>query len=65
VKQPEAHRLLDLGVAVQFDIGTVPELVQVVPLLGEQAIPAGQPTPASAPTTWSISAGLVRWLDQP
>jgi hypothetical protein len=38
VEQPEAHRLLDLGVAVQLDVGAVPELVQVGPLFGQQAI---------------------------
>jgi hypothetical protein len=42
VEQPEAHRLLDLGVAIHLDVGAVPELVEVGPLLGQQAIPAGQ-----------------------
>ena len=42
VEQAEAHRLLDLGVTVHLDVGAVPELVQVGPLLGEQAVPAGQ-----------------------
>ena len=42
VEQPEAHRLLDLGVAVHLDVGAFPELVQVLLLLGQQAIPAGQ-----------------------
>ncbi len=36
VEQPEAHRLLDLGVAVHLDVGTVPELVKVGALLGQQ-----------------------------
>ena len=43
VEEGEAHRLLDLRVALKLDICTRPEVVQVGPLLGEQALPAGQP----------------------
>ena len=43
VEEREAHRLLDLQITLQLDVSTRPEVVQVGPLLGEQAIPAGQP----------------------
>src|SRR5437588_11689584 len=42
VEESEAHRLLDLRVALQLDVGIGPEVIQVGPLLGEQAIPASQ-----------------------
>ena len=40
VEEGEAHRLLDLGVAVDLDVGAVPEVVQIGPLLLDQAVPA-------------------------
>ena len=43
VEQPEAHGLLDLGVALQLDVGAGPEVVEVGALLGQQAVPARQP----------------------
>src|SRR5260221_10584821 len=42
VEEGEAYRLLDLRVALQLDVCTPPEVVQVGTLLGEQALPAGQ-----------------------
>src|SRR6266699_3875320 len=42
VEERETYRLLDLGIALQFDVCTRPDVVQVGPLLGEQALPAGQ-----------------------
>ena len=41
VEEREAERLLQLGVAVQLDVGAVPEVVQVGALAGEQPLPAG------------------------
>ena len=41
VEEPEPHRLLELGVALDFDIGARPELVEVSALAFEQGIPAG------------------------
>src|SRR5207344_3032401 len=43
VEECEAYRLLDLRVALQLDVCTRPEVVQVGALLGEQAFPASQP----------------------
>ena len=40
VEQPEADRLLQLGVAVDLDVGALPEVVEVGALLGEQPVPA-------------------------
>ena len=41
VKEREAHRLLELGVAFELDVGALPEVVQVFALGGEQPLPAG------------------------
>ena len=41
VEHAEAHRVLDLGVAVDLHVGPVPELVEVLPLIGLQAVPSG------------------------
>jgi hypothetical protein len=43
VEQPEPDGLLDLGVAVDLDVGAGPELVEVGALLLEQPVPAGVP----------------------
>ena len=43
VEQREAHRLLHLGVPVYLDVGTIPEVVKVRALLGEQPVPAAVP----------------------
>ena len=40
-KSAEAHRLLELGVALDLDVGAIPEVVEVGALLGEQPVPAG------------------------
>ena len=40
VEQGEAHRLLDLGVTVDLDVGATPEVVQIGALLVDQAVPA-------------------------
>ena len=40
VEQREAHGLLQLGVAVDLDVGALPEVVEIGALLGEQAVPA-------------------------
>ena len=40
VEQREADRLLELGVALELDVGRVPEVVEVRALLGEQPVPA-------------------------
>jgi hypothetical protein len=45
VKEPEPHGLLALGVAVDLDVGAVPEVVEVVALPVEQALPAGVARP--------------------
>src|SRR6266567_7826626 len=42
MEEREAYRLLDLWIALEFDVCMCPEVVQVGPLLGEQALPAGQ-----------------------
>ena len=41
VEEREAHRLLQLGVALELDVGALPEVVEVVALVGDQAVPAG------------------------
>ncbi len=41
VKEREPDRLLQLGVAVEADVGAPPEVVQVAPLIGQQTVPAG------------------------
>src|SRR5690606_25154592 len=41
LEQGEPDRLLELVVAVDLDVGVVPELVEVAPLLRDQAVPAG------------------------
>src|ERR1035441_10267224 len=43
VEEPESHRLLDLRIAIDFDVRAGPEFVEIPPLLGEEAIPAGEP----------------------
>ncbi len=40
VKEREADRLLQLGVALELDIGAGPEVVQIGTLVGQQAVPA-------------------------
>ena len=42
VEQAEPDCLLDLDVTVDFDVGALPERVQVLPLLLDQPFPAGQ-----------------------
>src|SRR5438552_18403427 len=42
VEEGEAYRLLDLRVGLELNVGMCPEVVQVGPLLREQALPAGQ-----------------------
>src|SRR6185312_14272219 len=42
MKKREAYRLLDLRVTLDLDVRAPPEVVQVGPLLGKQALPAGQ-----------------------
>jgi hypothetical protein len=41
VEEREADRLLQLGVALELDVGAVPELAEVRPLVVEEALPAG------------------------
>jgi len=41
VKQSEPHRLLYVGVAVDSDVGGVPEVIEVRPLLLQQPLEAG------------------------
>jgi hypothetical protein len=36
MEEAEANRLLQFGVAVDLDVGALPEIVEVLPLLGEQ-----------------------------
>ena len=45
VKQPEPHGLLAIGIALDLDVGAVPENVEAVPLRVEQALPAGVTRP--------------------
>src|SRR5690625_4366216 len=40
LEQVVAQRLLELGVAVDLDVGPVPERVERLPLVGEQPLPA-------------------------
>jgi len=40
VEEGEAHGLLHVGVPVDFDVGTIPEVVQIGALLVDQAVPA-------------------------
>ena len=65
VEEREAHRLLELGVAFQLDVGALPEIVQVVALAGTRPSQPVSRAPASAAATWSRRAGVDRWLDQP
>ena len=41
VKEREAHRLLELGVTLELNVGTLPEVVEIFALAGEQPVPAG------------------------
>ncbi len=41
VEEGEADRLLQLGVAVEFDVGALPEVVEVLALGAGQRLPAG------------------------
>jgi hypothetical protein len=43
VKQREPNRLLHFRVSLEFDVRTLPEVVQVRPLLVEEAVPASVP----------------------
>ena len=43
VEEPEPHGLLNLVVALDHDVGALPELVEVTPLVGHEALPAGGP----------------------
>jgi hypothetical protein len=40
MEEGEAHRLLHLGIAVDLDVGAVPEVVQIGALLVDQVVPA-------------------------
>ena len=42
VEHAEPHGLLDLDVPVDLDVGTIPEVVEIGPLIGDQAVPAGK-----------------------
>ena len=59
VEESEACRLLDGGVAVDLDVGTVPEVVQEGALLGKNAVPAGLPRRGER------GARLVRAVEDP
>jgi len=48
VEEREAHRLLDLGIAVDLDVSAIPEVVQIGVLLLGQGVPAIRLAPASA-----------------
>ena len=66
VKEREAHRLLELGVAFHLHVRALPEVVEIAALTSEQPVPAGVARFAPAlPTTWSRNATVERWLDQP
>ena len=66
VEQREANRLLDHRVALDLDVGTVPEPVEGAALVFEQLRPSPrEPPPTSAASTWSRRAGIERWLDHP
>ena len=41
VEQPEADRLLQLGIALELDVGAVPERIEVRALRVDEAVPAG------------------------
>ena len=43
VEEREAHRLLELRVALQPDVRAVPEVVQIGPLLGDEPLPTRVP----------------------
>ena len=66
VEEREAHRLLQLGVALELDVGAAPRSRR-----GTRAGRASSPSQpvcraaASAATTWSRSADSERRLDQP
>ena len=49
VEEREPHRLLELGVAFDLDVGALPEVVEVRALLGEQPVPAARVRLAPAP----------------
>ena len=42
VEEREANRLLELGITVELHVGPLPELIQVLPLVSEEALPARQ-----------------------
>ena len=39
LEEREAHRLLKLGIAVDLDVGAVPDVVEIRALRGQQAVP--------------------------
>ncbi len=41
VEEGKPHRLLQLAVAVELDVGPLPEVVEVVALAGQEPVPAG------------------------
>ena len=48
VEEAEADRLLELGVAVELDVGALPEVVEVLALGGDEGVPAGVASPRRA-----------------
>ena len=43
VKERKADRLLKLGVAIDLDIGPIPEIIEIRALLGDEPVPARVP----------------------
>ena len=51
LEEREPHRLLQLVVAVDLDVGAIPDVVEIVALLAAQAVPAVRFAADSAAST--------------
>ena len=65
VEEREADCLLQLGVALQLDVGALPEVVEVRALRLEQALPAGVPRLGERSDGHVSHGRQERWLEQP
>ena len=63
--QGKTHGLLDLGVAVDLDIGAVPEVVKIVALGREQALEPGVAGHEQRPRHLILQGRAERTRDQP
>jgi hypothetical protein len=65
VEDADPHRLLQLVVPLDLDVGVLPVLVEHLALLAKQPLEAGELGGGQRPLTWSRSAAADRREDQP